>query len=114
MKACQMCRPPGGTVLTKIITKRSPNVKCAHHRVIEISREKREVDPNRKCWSIMENSGIESAYFPYATAHRFESNKWFGVIHFLRRWTGGGGGLPKNLRFSTRGRGGLRKCLHRF
>ena len=77
LKACQMCRPPGGTVLTKIITKRSPNVKCAHHRVIEISREKREVDPNRKCWSIMENSGIESAYFPYATAHRFESNKCF-------------------------------------
>jgi len=73
LKACQMCRPPGGTVLTKIITKRSPNVKCAHHRVIEISREKREVDPNRKCWSIMENSGIESAYFPYATAHRIHS-----------------------------------------
>ena len=70
--------------MAKHMAKRSPNVACAHHRIAS-SREKREVDPNGKCWSIMENSGIESAYFPYATAHRFESNKCFLRMVILQK-----------------------------
>ena len=66
-----MCKPPPQAQLASVLQGKEA-VKCANHR-IAISRKKRDVaDPNRKCWSIMDNAGIESAYFPYATAHRFE------------------------------------------
>ena len=50
------------------------------HRCSRFRRTKREVnlqlgDPNGKCWTIMDNAGIDSAYFPFATAHRLESNE---------------------------------------
>ena len=49
------------------------------HRCSREGRTKREVyplvaDPNEKCWSVMDNAGVDSAYFPFATAHRLESN----------------------------------------
>jgi hypothetical protein len=76
-----MCKPPQAQLAS--IFQGKANVKCANHR-IAISRKKRDVaDPNRKCWSIMDNAGIESAYFPYATAHRIHSMSLQDLRHFF-------------------------------
>jgi len=74
-----MCKPPQ---LASVLQGKNLAVKCANHR-ISISRKKRELDPNRKCWSIMDNEGIESAYFPYATAHRIHSMSLQDLRHFF-------------------------------
>ena len=44
--------------------------------------------------------------YGFLIRHSFEFIH-LGVIHFLRRRTGGEGGFPKNLCFSTRGEGGF-------
>ena len=64
--------PPGGKI----------------HRCSREGRTKREVyplvaDPNEKCWSVMDNAGVDSAYFPFATAHRLESNELEVLSKFL-------------------------------